>query len=70
MATNFEKGFTLEYCNKETKRVSCKDCKNYCRDDYSCFKQPVNLKEVGFNIWKHCKYFSFDKTSANSSEKD
>lgn len=69
MPTNFEKGFTIEYGRKDTKRVSCKDCIYYEKDDYSCLKQPVNLREVGFNLWRHCKFFCFDKTSANSSEK-
>ena len=57
MAWGYEKAFIVEHVEFPKKRLSCKDCRYYEKDDLSCLKRPLYLPEDGYNSWKNCKYF-------------
>lgn len=69
MAWGYAKGFTIEHDNTVKRRIDCKDCTNYCRDDKSCMKRPLYLPEDGYNSWKHCKYFELNSSVSHYDEK-
>lgn len=57
MAWGYEKSFIVEHVEFSKKKLSCKDCRYYEKDDLSCLKRPLYLPEDGYNSWKNCKYF-------------
>ena len=57
MAWGYEKSFIVEHVEFPKKKLSCKDCRYYEKDDLSCLKRPLYLPEDGYNSWKNCKYF-------------
>lgn len=57
MAWGYEKSFIVEHVEFSKKKLSCKDCRYYEKDDKSCLKRPLYLPEGGYNSWKNCKYF-------------
>lgn len=57
MAWGYEKSFIVEHVEFSKKKLSCKDCQYYEKDDKSCLKRPLYLPEDGYNSWKNCKYF-------------
>lgn len=57
MAWGYEKSFIVEHVEFSKKKLSCKDCYYYEKDDKSCLKRPLYLPEDGYNSWKNCKYF-------------
>ena len=56
MAWGYEKAFIVEHVDFK-KKLSCKDCCYYEKDDKSCLKRPLYLPEDGYNSWKNCKCF-------------
>lgn len=69
MAWGYEKAFIVEHVEFPKKRLSCKDCRYYEKDDLSCLKRPLYLPEDGYNSWKNCKYFEPTKDAIKKSEK-
>lgn len=68
MAWGYEKAFIVEHVEFK-KKLSCKDCCYYEKDDKSCLKRPLYLPEDGYNSWKSCKYFEPTK-DAMKNKKD
>lgn len=61
MAWGYEKSFIVEHVDFSKKKLSCRDCNYYEKDDKSCMKRPLYLPEDGYNSWKSCKYFEPSK---------
>lgn len=57
---NWGYGYTIEYDKSQPKGLSCKVCR-YIRDDKSCKMTNAYIPEIGYNMWKHCKYFDLAK---------
>lgn len=57
MAYGYEKCFVVEHDDTIRKRITCKDCVNYDREDNSCVKRPVYFPDDGYRLWRKCKYF-------------
>ena len=66
---SYEDGFCIEYVRKGSKRISCRDCINYIVADRSCVKKPVYLPEIGYDLWKTCKYFKLSKSASFYDQK-
>jgi hypothetical protein len=69
MAWGYEASFTVEHDNTVKRRIDCKDCEYYCREDRSCGKRPLYLPEDGYNSWRHCNYFELDPSTSHYDEK-
>lgn len=67
MAWGYEKAFIVEHVDFK-KKLSCKDCCYYEKEDKSCLKRPVYLPEDGYNSWKNCKYFEPTKDAIKSKK--
>ena len=67
MAWGYEKAFIVEHVDFK-KKLSCKDCCYYEKDDKSCLKRPLYLPEDGYNSWKNCKYFEPTKDAIKSKK--
>ena len=67
MAWGYEKAFIVEHVDFK-KKLSCKDCCYYEKDDKSCLKRPLYLPEDGYNSWKNCKYFEPTKYAIKSKK--
>ena len=68
MAWGYEKSFVVEHVEFTKKKLSCKDCCYYEKDDKSCLKRPLYLPEDGYNSWKNCKYFEPTKDAIKSKK--
>lgn len=69
MAWGYEAHFIVEHDDTLKKRISCKDCLYYERDDKSCLKRPLYLPEDGYNSWRKCNYFELDPSVSNYEQK-
>ena len=69
MAWGYEKSFTIEHDDTVRKRLNCKDCLYYDKDDKSCMKRPLYLPEDGYNSWRNCVYFELDSSTSNYDSK-
>ena len=49
MAWGYEKSFIVKRVEFSKKKLSCKDCQLYEKDDKSCLKRSLYLPEVGYN---------------------
>ena len=67
MAWGYEKAFIVEHVDFK-KKLSCKDCCYYEKDDKSCLKRPLYLPEDGYNSWKNCKYFEPTRDAIKSKK--
>lgn len=48
-------GFVIEYANGG-KKLSCRKCR-HCGGDKSCNVTSEYIPDIGYNYWKHCRYF-------------
>lgn len=69
MAWGYEKSFTIEHDDTVRKRIDCKDCYYYEKDDKSCMKRPLYLPVDGYNSWRNCSYFELDSSTSNYDSK-
>lgn len=69
MVWGYEKSFTIEHDNTLKRRIDCKDCIYYEREDKTCMKKPLYLPVDGYNSWKRCYYFELDKQTSNYEQK-
>ena len=69
MAWGYQKSFTVEHDDTVRRKISCKDCLYYDRDDRSCLKRPLYLPEDGYHNWKKCDHFELDMTTSHYEEK-
>lgn len=69
MASNLDKGFTIEHVYTGRKRISCRDCNYYELSDRSCLKTPRVFPESGYDSYKYCKYFVLDVNADFYDEK-
>ena len=68
MAWGYEKSFVVEHVEFTKKKLSCKDCCYYEKDDKSCLKRPLYLPEDGYNSWKNCRYFEPTRDAIKSKK--
>lgn len=69
MAWGYERGFVIEHDNTVKRRIDCKDCVYYERDDKSCMKRPLYLPVDGYNSWRNCSFFELDPWTNHYEEK-
>lgn len=69
MAWGYEACFTIEHDDTLKRRIDCKDCEYYEKEDKSCLKTPRYLPEDGYNSWRQCNYFELKTTVAHYEEK-
>jgi macrodomain Ter protein organizer (MatP/YcbG family) len=69
MAWGYESSFTIEHIEGLKKKLSCKDCQNYIKEDKSCGKRQLYLPEDGYNSWRDCKFFVLDEDVTHYDEK-
>lgn len=59
--------------HRETNKISCSKCINYCQEDMSCNVKPVYCPVDGWDLWKHCDQFELETnppkiTAANNTQ--
>lgn len=69
MAWGYEKSFTIEHDDSVRKRINCKDCVNYDKEDKSCLRRPFYLPVDGYDLWKMCILFDLSFDVNNYDEK-
>lgn len=69
MAWGYERGFVIEHDDTLKKRIDCKSCYHYDKNDRSCMKKPLYLPVDGYNCWKKCEFFRLDKNTPNYETK-
>lgn len=69
MAWGYEKSFVVEHDQTLKRRICCKDCTYYEKDDKSCNKRGLYLPEDGFDSWKKCQYFDMLSDVSHVDEK-
>lgn len=69
MAWGYARGFVIEHDNTVKRRIDCKDCDHYEREDKSCRKRPLYLPVDGYNSWRTCDFFELDPTTSHYDEK-
>ena len=69
MSWGYSKGFVLEHDSTLKKKIDCKDCIYYEREDRSCLKRPLYLPVDGYNSWRSCDLFELDPATSHYDEK-
>ena len=69
MVWGYERGFVVEHVERGTKRITCRDCKRYNKDDKSCSKASKYLPEDGYDSWKYCRFFKLSEDAKSYKEK-
>ena len=69
MVWGYEKGFVVEHVERGTKRITCRDCKRYNKEDKSCSKASKYLPEDGYDSWKYCRFFKLSGDAKYYKEK-
>ena len=69
MAWGYAHGFVIEHDSTVKRKIDCKDCIYYEREDKSCLKRPLYLPVDGYNSWRKCPYFDLDPSTNHYDEK-
>ena len=69
MAWGYAHGFVIEHDSTVKRKIDCKDCIYYEREDKSCMKRPLYLPVDGYNSWRKCSYFDLDPSTNHYDEK-